>query len=477
MRANAGWGCMATEQAKMFYVSDCDINRIDSHIMMYDLRVENCRLKDLGINLMGGGSLKVTNCEYYIDTVPANYTYSTGNDTREQVANSFIQLRGDYSVGWRGSIILENLKCRVSSLTRFVSSSFTLIDTMRNYSQTFNYSTDTYGANSITIRNVLLELPNVSYPLQVIGVATGGYNNYTNVYVPNNIHIENVRFVSASSNYIFQAVQCTDLSSTNTLASSLRSRSPYTTDPTLFAADVLHNRRYNMNIIVRDCDSLHPETSISSTTPFINIYNSANDDIQTFMNHLDKCIPNILIENIDRVHAIVSTFANAKFINCGVNWINTQSTSLSQYSGYTFEDCTIIPNVGNEADSSFPIPNQSYLKGSTLWPRSYATGTLMTFPSGISGNGNTIQNTNIGSESSAGWNVSSIPLGFLAPNSDYYTLVLPSTLLWTTTPQNGNQSATYNINIVEDGYLKGFLTGTSRPIHRQAIILLMTVRI
>ena len=463
MRANAGWGCMATEQTKIFYVSDCDINRIDSHVMMYDLRVDNCRLKDLGINLMGGGSLKVTNCEYYIDTVPANYTYSTGNDTREQVANAFIQLRGDYSVGWRGSIILENLKCRISSLTKFSINPFILVETIRNNNQTFNYNTSTYGANGITMRNVLLELPNVSYQLQVIGVAAGGYNNYTNVYVPNNIHIENVRFVSASSNYIFQAVKCTDLSSTYTLASSKRSSSPYTTDPILFSADVLHYRRFNMKIVVRDCDSIHSDTAISSKTPFINIYNSTNDTIQTFMDNLDKCIPNILIENIDRVHVVNSTFANTKFINCGINWVNTQSTSLSQYSGYTFEDCTIIPNVGNLADSSFPLPNQSYLKGCTLWPRSYATGTLMTFPSGISGNGNTIQSSNIGNEPSAGWNVSSIPLGFLAPNSSYYTLVLPSTLLWTTTPQNGTQSATYNINIVEDGFLKGLLTGTSRP--------------
>lgn len=463
MRANAGWGCMATEQAKIFYVSDCDLNRIDSHVMMYDLRVENCRLKDLGINLMGGGSLKVTNCEYYIDTVPANYTYSTGNDTREQVANSFIQLRSDYSVGWRGSIILENLKCRVSSLTKFITNPLTLVDTSRSYSQTFNYNTNTYGANGITIRNVLLELPTVSSPLQVIGVATGGYNNYTNVYVPNNIHIENVRFVSASSNYIFQAVKCTDISSTNTLASSLRSISQYTNNPTLFASDVLHHRRFNMNIIVRDCDSIHPDTSITTKTPFINIYNSTNDTLQIFMDNLDKCIPNILIENIDNVHAIVSTFANVKFVNCYVHWVNTQSTSLSQYSSYTFEDCTIIPDVGNITDSSFPIPNQSYLKGCTLWPRSYATGTLMTFPTGISGNGNTIQSSNIGTESSAAWNVSSIPLGFLAPNSAYYTLVLPSTLQWTTTPQNGTQSATYNINIVEDGFLKGFLTGVSRP--------------
>lgn len=81
------WGVMAGETLKDFYLERCDVNRIDTHSMVWGLDIIKCNVGTGGIRLNGGGALNVENTSGI-----------------ESESGAYINFREDWGSVWDGSI-------------------------------------------------------------------------------------------------------------------------------------------------------------------------------------------------------------------------------------------------------------------------------------------------------------------------------------------------------------------------------------
>ena len=174
------WGIIGSNGSKNVFIRNSKLNRIDSHIGLRNLYVENTIVGDKGLTLIGSGSV-------YLKNVTVDR------------ANNFVTLRSDYGSTWNGTLILEDVEYILpsgSGMSNIIYSN----NSQKNYGYT-TYFPDVYLKN-VTLNN---QKYNSSNDVTILRLSERASSSGSSKYkFKGNVRFTNVRFKNSKNNlYLF----------------------------------------------------------------------------------------------------------------------------------------------------------------------------------------------------------------------------------------------------------------------------------
>ena len=128
------WGIFASSLSKNVHINNCYLNRIDAHMGIYNLFINDCIIGRQQIQVIGGGICQIEDTTVYSDMC-------------------FLNLRMDYGSTFEGDIILKN--CKLIRTSQDATNSCSLIYTHNNAQWDFGYKC--YLGKKIVIENFIYD--------------------------------------------------------------------------------------------------------------------------------------------------------------------------------------------------------------------------------------------------------------------------------------------------------------------------------
>ena len=167
------WGIVCSLYCRDVKFNQCTLNRIDSHMGMYNLTVENCNIGYWGLRLIGQGDINV------IDS--------------QVTSPQFISLREDYGSTWNGNVNIINSKYKYvgTAAPRMFSIGVSLDDDGSLHDFGYECKFPNVNIENLTIDN---ENDNKYNYVWIIPNSTSGCEKLLDSYWPENIYINGYKF-------------------------------------------------------------------------------------------------------------------------------------------------------------------------------------------------------------------------------------------------------------------------------------------
>lgn len=358
------WGIFASSLSKNIYISNSYLNRIDAHMGIYNLFVNNCIIGNQQIKIIGGGICKIENTTVYSDM-------------------AFLEMRMDYGSTFEGDIIIKN--CKLTRIDPNNTNNCSIIYTHNNGQWDFGYKC--FLGKNIEIENFIYDdnksntVCNIIHLGGSIPAEASIYNNNYDVCVStynrypyilaSNIKLKDIKSLNNKSGLLFYGVDFFRLwiEETGTMTSSLDHMQN------------ISNNIYNCQIDIDNCifgdnnkiDNIDTETthqnsfygeyvwpgsygSLTNTHhPIVkmNIKNCDKIQIDSYYRPIDWTIENCNIYHITNLHkeseltkrySYYSTFI-LKSCKIYYGYDNDYSTSKHFYiagNNYNIDNCLFI---------------------------------------------------------------------------------------------------------------------------------------
>ena len=171
---SSGWGFMGTHYIKDFTIRDSTVNRIDCHVGLYNMTVDNCNVHHSGITIPDGdGVVTINNCKIMYDEYK---TYK-----------GIFVLRTDFGSMFRGKINISNIK--IINRTNSEIELFAIWT-----AQTLTSNNDKIKIPDIEVNNIIVES---EHTLTILNTYTTD-ENIKDVYLPNYFIADNIYNINES---------------------------------------------------------------------------------------------------------------------------------------------------------------------------------------------------------------------------------------------------------------------------------------
>jgi hypothetical protein len=165
------WGVTSFNLIKDWKIEDCNLNRVDSHFIAWNVTIRDTNVGIKGILLTGGGTLRIENTKC------------------NALTNIFVEFRQDYGSRWNGDIIITNSKLLVYNQNieaRIID--FNPAD--------FDYKYDIIFANKILVNTFTFDFSNSgnnagAWMMKIPNFSSG--SNVGRIRFPNDLQFINVK--------------------------------------------------------------------------------------------------------------------------------------------------------------------------------------------------------------------------------------------------------------------------------------------
>ena len=279
---SSGWGVMGTHYIKDFFIKNSTVNRVDCHIDLYNMTIENCNLHHSGVTIpSGNGIVNITNTTIFYDKWR---TYE----------NIFI-FRTDFGQAFEGNVNIKD--CKIVNNT---NEEIKIIDI---WSIENTNNTRKLIVGNITLKNIMIAT-NKKVSLLKLEPNLAGKD----VYLSDFINFENIYLNSGDNDerYIdcifLKAEKVKILSKTNIILKSINNQ-PYSKSISGYTSNELVNGGYIENV-VRKKNLFYLDNAADVAGKKINIV-------------IDKCNGSLFVKNKGSIINISNSFIHC--LNIGDN--------------------------------------------------------------------------------------------------------------------------------------------------------------